>query len=80
MAVTITIRDNGPLLVDGEFRLVDAQGVEVPIQKKALCRCGGSTNKPFCDGTHSKIGFQGAIAAVQAEVQAEVQKAEEEKT
>jgi CDGSH-type Zn-finger protein len=65
MAITITIRDNGPLLVDGEFRLVDAQGNEVPLVKRALCRCGGSTTKPFCDGTHSKIGFQGAIAAVQ---------------
>ncbi len=65
MAITITIRDNGPLLVDGEFRLVDAQGNEVPVVKRALCRCGGSTTKPFCDGTHSKIGFQGAIAAVQ---------------
>jgi CDGSH-type Zn-finger protein len=64
MAITITIRDNGPLLVDGDFRLVDAQGNEVPVAKKALCRCGGSTTKPFCDGTHSKIGFQGAIAAV----------------
>jgi CDGSH-type Zn-finger protein len=74
MAVTITIRDNGPLLVDGEFRLVDAQGNEVPILKKALCRCGGSTTKPFCDGTHSKIGFQGAIAAVQ---QTEAPKPEE---
>ena len=65
MAITITIRDNGPLLVDGEFRLVDAQGNEVPVVKRALCRCGGSTTKPFCDGTHSKIGFQGAITAVQ---------------
>ena len=64
MAVTITIRDNGPLLVDGEFRLVDAQGNEVPIQKRALCRCGGSTNKPFCDGTHSRIGFAASEAAV----------------
>jgi CDGSH-type Zn-finger protein len=65
MAINITIRDNGPLVVEGEFRLVDAQGNEVPVIKKALCRCGGSTTKPFCDGTHSKIGFQGAIAAVQ---------------
>jgi CDGSH-type Zn-finger protein len=65
MSVTITIRENGPLLIDGDFKLVDAAGNEVPLKKKALCRCGGSTMKPFCDGTHSKIGFQGAIAAVQ---------------
>ena len=65
MSVTITIRENGPYLVDGEFKLVDAAGNEVPLKKKALCRCGGSTTKPFCDGTHSKIGFQGANAAVQ---------------
>ena len=64
MSVTITIKDNGPLLVDGEFTLVDSQGNEVQKLKKALCRCGGSTIKPFCDGTHSKIGFQGANAAV----------------
>jgi CDGSH-type Zn-finger protein len=66
MTVKITIRDNGPLLVDGDFTLVDAAGNEVPVRKKALCRCGGSTTKPFCDGTHSKIGFQGAIAAVES--------------
>ena len=65
MSVIITIRENGPYVVDGEFKLVDAAGNEVPIKKKALCRCGGSTTKPFCDGTHSKIGFQGAIAAVE---------------
>jgi CDGSH-type Zn-finger protein len=65
MAITITIKDNGPLLIDGEFKLVDAQGNEIPATKRALCRCGGSTMKPFCDGTHSKIGFQGAIAAVE---------------
>ena len=65
MSVTIKIRDNGPLVVDGDFTLTDAAGNEIPIVKKALCRCGGSTTKPFCDGTHSKIGFQGAIAAVE---------------
>ena len=65
MSVTINIRDNGPYVIDGEFKLVDAAGNEIPATKRALCRCGGSTNKPFCDGTHSKIGFQGAMAAVQ---------------
>ena len=65
MSVTITIRENGPYVVDGEFKLVDAAGNEVPLKKRALCRCGGSTTKPFCDGTHSRIGFQGASAAVE---------------
>lgn len=64
MSCTITIRNNGPYVVEGDVKLVDAQGNEVPLIKRALCRCGGSTTKPFCDGTHSKIGFQGAIAAV----------------
>ena len=65
MAVTIKIKDKGPYLIEGEFKLTDMQGNEIPAKKTALCRCGGSTTKPFCDGTHSKIGFQGAIAAVQ---------------
>lgn len=65
MTVTIKVRDNGPLVVDGEFTLTDAAGNEIPIVKRALCRCGGSTIKPFCDGTHSKIGFQGANKAVE---------------
>jgi CDGSH-type Zn-finger protein len=65
MSVKITIRPNGPLVVDGDFTLVDAEGNEFQPRKKALCRCGGSTTKPYCDGTHSKIGFQGAIEAVE---------------
>lgn len=65
MTVKITIRDNGPYVIEGEFQLVDAQGNDVPITKNKLCRCGGSVTKPFCDGTHSKIGFQGATAAVE---------------
>jgi 3-phenylpropionate/trans-cinnamate dioxygenase ferredoxin subunit len=65
MGVTIKIRDNGPYVVEGEdVKLIDAAGNEVPMIKRSLCRCGGSTTKPFCDGTHSKIGFQGAMAAV----------------
>lgn len=65
MTVKITIKENGPYIVEGEFQLVDAQGNDVPLKKRALCRCGGSTMKPFCDGTHSRIGFQGASAAVE---------------
>lgn len=68
MSVTIKIRDNGPYVVEGDdVKLVDAAGNEVPMLKRALCRCGGSTTKPFCDGTHSKIGFQGAMAAVESD-------------
>lgn len=65
MTINIKVRDNGPFVVEGDFTLTDAAGNPIPVVKKALCRCGGSTIKPFCDGTHSKIGFQGANAAVE---------------
>ena len=64
MTINIKIRDNGPLVVEGDFTLTDANGNPVPVLKKALCRCGGSTTKPFCDGTHSKVGFAAAERAV----------------
>jgi 3-phenylpropionate/trans-cinnamate dioxygenase ferredoxin subunit len=66
MAINIKVRDNGPYLVEGEFTMTDAQGNPIDVKKAALCRCGGSTMKPFCDGTHSKIGFKGANEAVQS--------------
>ncbi len=65
--VTIAIRPSGPYLVTGPVRLVGATGDEIDVSGKgpfALCRCGASTTKPFCDGTHSKIGFQAAMEAV----------------
>ena len=66
---TITVRQNGPYRVDGDdVKLVDWNGNEYQIPKRpfALCRCGGSTTKPFCDGTHSRAGFQAAEAAIPA--------------
>jgi CDGSH-type Zn-finger protein len=63
---TISTYENGPFLVTGgAFRLVDAGGGEFPVEKEtiALCRCGASTKKPFCDGTHSKVGFTAAERA-----------------
>ena len=71
--VKITVRANGPYRVEapeGSLELVDASGNPYDLTGKpafSLCRCGGSTNKPFCDGTHSKIGFQAAEAAVRRE-------------
>ncbi|MGI8549226.1 MAG: CDGSH iron-sulfur domain-containing protein, partial [Dehalococcoidia bacterium] len=71
---TITPRTNGPYLVKGDFKIVDPDGNEFKVDRDtvALCRCGGSVNKPFCDGTHSKLGFDAATKAVQqAEKKAE---------
>lgn len=50
----------GPYLVQGPLKLVDASGKETVIDRPwvALCRCGQSQNKPLCDGTHSRVGFQ----------------------
>ena len=73
--VKITVRPNGPFRVEapeGTVELVDINGSQFDLSGKtvfSLCRCGGSVNKPFCDGTHSRIGFQGAEAAVRAEDQ-----------
>ena len=66
--VTITSAENGPYLVKGPINLVDADGNEHDTGGRstvALCRCGASTTKPFCDGTHSKVGFEAAERAVQ---------------
>ena len=65
--VKITALDNGPYLVKGPVTITDAEGNQFHVDREtvALCRCGGSTNKPFCDGTHSKTGFQAANRAVQ---------------
>ena len=70
--VKITAKRNGPYRVEapeGSVELVDADGNRYDLAGKtafSLCRCGGSVNKPFCDGTNSKMGFQAAEAAVKA--------------
>ena len=65
----IRIRDNGPILVEGPITIVDAEGNAFPISADkpaiALCRCGASKNKPFCDGSHRDCNF---IAAERAPV------------
>ena len=64
---TIRVRKNGPYRIEGDDVIIlDWEGNEYRCERLpiALCRCGGSTTKPFCDGTHSKVGFQAAEAAV----------------
>lgn len=56
----ILVRPNGPYRVYGPFKLVDAEGNEFELPEGewvTLCRCGASGNKPFCDSTHKRIGF-----------------------
>jgi CDGSH-type Zn-finger protein len=60
MDARITPYPDGPYLVRGTFDLIDADGEVIETRRKtiALCRCGASRTKPFCDGTHKLIGFQ----------------------
>ena len=66
--VEIKVRENGPYRVRGPITLIDADGNEFDLAEQgetiALCRCGASTTKPFCDKTHSRIGFEAAERAV----------------
>jgi CDGSH-type Zn-finger protein len=75
-AVKITVKPNGPLRVEAvpslaeTVTIINVDGQLIDLTGKpgvSLCRCGASINKPFCDGTHSKIGFVAAEAAVAAE-------------
>jgi CDGSH-type Zn-finger protein len=65
--VKIRIRDNGPLLVEGPVSLLDAAGQAFALDPTkpafALCRCGASARKPFCDGAHKTCGFAAADRA-----------------
>jgi len=61
MTVKISARPNGPYLIEGECEVYDPSGKKLDTTGKpkiALCRCGHSSTKPFCDGTHNKVGFQ----------------------
>ena len=61
----IVVRPNGPYIVEGPLTVVDIEGREFRSERPriALCRCGNSANKPFCDGTHQRIGFEAPSAA-----------------
>jgi CDGSH-type Zn-finger protein len=69
--VVIKVRDNGPYKVTGPVTIIDADGTEYDLSEHGesvvLCRCGASSTKPFCDKTHSKIGFEAANRALARE-------------
>ncbi|WP_462137423.1 CDGSH iron-sulfur domain-containing protein [Candidatus Mycalebacterium sp.] len=56
---SIQILKDGPIIVSGDFEVLDSNGNKIECgDKSALCRCGESSSKPFCDGTHKKNGFR----------------------
>ncbi len=66
MAAKITINTNGSIRIEGEFEILDPAGKPFGLNgrtKVSLCRCGQSAEKPFCDGTHRRIGFSDAVEA-----------------
>lgn len=69
--VRIRLRDHGPLVVEGPVTVVDPEGNTYAISPDkpaiALCRCGESKNKPFCDGAHKACGFDSADRAPKPE-------------
>ena len=61
MSVKTTILSNGPIRLEGDFTINDPSGKEFGLAGRtviSLCRCGLSENKPFCDGSHARQGFQ----------------------
>ncbi|MBI2838434.1 MAG: CDGSH iron-sulfur domain-containing protein [Acidobacteria bacterium] len=65
-ATKITPLANGPLRIEGDFSIVDPHGKEFGLGGRtalSLCRCGQSENKPFCDGSHNRVGFQSQVEA-----------------
>jgi CDGSH-type Zn-finger protein len=73
-AATVTPYRDGPLIVRGNFRLLDQEGAEIDPGRKtiALCRCGKSGIKPFCDGSHKRSGFSAPSAPSRPRPAAEI--------
>jgi CDGSH-type Zn-finger protein len=66
MPTKITVRNNGPLRIEGDFEILDQTGAAYDLAGRtviSLCRCGHSQNKPFCDGSHARVGFQSECQA-----------------
>ena len=66
MATKVTALNNGPLRLEGEFTICDGVAKEFGLAGRtviSLCRCGHSQNKPFCDGSHARVGFDSQVEA-----------------
>lgn len=66
MPTKITVNNNGSLRVEGDVEIYDASGNQFGLGGRTvigLCRCGQSANKPFCDGSHARTGFQSQVEA-----------------
>jgi CDGSH-type Zn-finger protein len=64
--VKVIVKNNGPLRLEGDITLVDADGNPFGLAGRTaigLCRCGHSANKPFCDGSHGRVGFDSVCPA-----------------
>lgn len=62
----ITPQSNGPIRIEGEFEICDPAGQNFGLAGRSvisLCRCGHSANKPFCDGSHNRMGFVHEVVA-----------------
>jgi CDGSH-type Zn-finger protein len=65
-ACKITVNANGAIRIEGDFELLDSEGRPYGLggrTRLALCRCGASKNRPFCDGTHNTVGFRDPATA-----------------
>ena len=66
MPAKIICNHNGPIRIEGEFEILDPAGSPFGLAGRtviSLCRCGHSANKPFCDGSHNRIGFSDTVTA-----------------
>jgi CDGSH-type Zn-finger protein len=66
MSTKISVLNNGPIRIEGEFDILDPTGAAFGLAGRtviSLCRCGQSANKPFCDGSHNHHGFSDTVVA-----------------
>ncbi len=66
MSAKVTILNNGPIRIEGEFTIEDPEGISFGLAGRtviSLCRCGLAENKPFCDGSHGRNGFSSECKA-----------------